>query len=306
MAVIYGYMFWGNLVGEKTPGGKALAYLSNEFVEVEEFINAVKAKQAMLAEKKQHSAEPEIENRQITAASSEPGNPEAARRNIEQAPVSISYRHNQMRVKQNSDGKFQSVPDAQPDMRSGMQANSQSEPQPDLQAKVSEAEVDSADKQAVSTSLPIRQRESAQNNVPSAAIVDAAGTNDTFVSEQVEQQLENVDKNGNVIKQALPGNAIREVWITARKAFYQRDYALSEKSYRTVIANTTDNFDAYGELGNVYFNQGKKKEAAAEYFEAAAILAQKGQTRRAKSLLGLLNHLDKGKADELRKLLSAS
>ena len=38
ITVIYGYMFWGNLAGEDTPAGKAIAYLSSEFVEVEEFI----------------------------------------------------------------------------------------------------------------------------------------------------------------------------------------------------------------------------------------------------------------------------
>ena len=52
VAVIYAYMFWGNLLGKDTPAGKAVAYLSNEFVEVEEFVNAIKAKQAQLSEEK--------------------------------------------------------------------------------------------------------------------------------------------------------------------------------------------------------------------------------------------------------------
>jgi len=73
-----------------------------------------------------------------------------------------------------------------------------------------------------------------------------------------------------------------------------------------VISNTTDNFDAYGELGNVYFNQGKKVEAAQAYFEAASILVQKGQIGRARSLMGLLRHLDKNKATELQKLIDSA
>ena len=52
VVVIYGYMFWGNLFGKETPAGKAIAYLSSEFVEVEEFVNAVKAKQAQLSGEK--------------------------------------------------------------------------------------------------------------------------------------------------------------------------------------------------------------------------------------------------------------
>ena len=63
VAVIYGYMFWGNLAGEDTPAGKALTYLSNEFVEVEEFIAAVKAKQAQLTEDKPSAAVAKSEQR---------------------------------------------------------------------------------------------------------------------------------------------------------------------------------------------------------------------------------------------------
>jgi tetratricopeptide (TPR) repeat protein len=73
-----------------------------------------------------------------------------------------------------------------------------------------------------------------------------------------------------------------------------------------VIDNTEDNFDAYGELGNVYFNQGKKQQAASAYFEAAAILIKKGQVNRAQSLMGLLRHLDKAKADELQALIESA
>ena len=46
VAVIYSYMYWGNLIGEDTPAGKALAYLSEEFETVDEFMVAVREKQA--------------------------------------------------------------------------------------------------------------------------------------------------------------------------------------------------------------------------------------------------------------------
>ena len=129
---------------------------------------------------------------------------------------------------------------------------------------------------------------------------------DKFISPIVERQLSNVDSNGKVINQSVQGDTIRESWITARKSFYRRQYELSEQSYQDVINNTTDNFDAYGELGNVYFNQGKKEAAAMAYFEAASILVRKGQIRRAKSLMGLLRHLDKNKANDLQKLIDSA
>lgn len=133
-----------------------------------------------------------------------------------------------------------------------------------------------------------------------------AGHSGAFVSAELEKQLNNVDEQGRVVKESKPADVVRESWIAARKSFYQRNYELSEKNYQDVIANTKDNFDAYGELGNVYFNQGKKKQAASAYYEAAAILVRKGQVNRAKSLMGLLRHLDKAKAEELKVLIDSS
>jgi tetratricopeptide (TPR) repeat protein len=108
-----------------------------------------------------------------------------------------------------------------------------------------------------------------------------------------------------VIDASQASASVKESWVTARKSFYQRNYEKSEQSYQNVIDSTEDNFDAYGELGNVYFNQGKNKQAASAYFEAAAILVRKGQVNRAKSLMGLLRHLDKSKADELQGLIDS-
>jgi len=214
VVVIYSYMFWGNLAGKDTPAGKAIAYLSNEFVTVEKFVDSVKAKQAQLSEHKT-SKTSALE----TAESSYTDTPHQADETMATNPVILS------------------------------------------------------------------------------------NAKETFVSAEVENQLNNVDDKGEVINGSLQGDAIRDTWVMARKSFYQRKYALSEQNYQKVIDNTEDNFDAYGELGNVYFNQGKNKQAASAYFEAAAILVRKGQVNRAKSLIGLLQNLDKSKANELQKLI---
>lgn len=260
VVVIYGYMFWGNLAGEDTPAGKALAYLSSEFVEVEEFINAVKAKQAKLNADQQHPTGNKLENE-----GSDSSKPVVADTGISQQPVSISYSHNQMLVEQNSAGDIKA------------------------QAKVV---------------LPVAAV--APEPQPKRTAEPVSTASDKFISPIVERQLSNVDSNGKVINQSVQGDTIRESWITARKSFYQRQYELSEQSYQDVINNTKDNFDAYGELGNVYFNQGKKEAAAMAYFEAASILVRKGQIRRAKSLMGLLRHLDKNKANDLQKLIDSA
>jgi tetratricopeptide (TPR) repeat protein len=289
IAVIYGYMFWGNLAGKDTPAGKAIAYLSDEFVGVREFVDAVKAKQAKLEGAQLPADNEQLSTAEDTAAPvTEQVNNEVASSDIEQQPVSISYSHNSARVEQSS-----------ADLVTAESEKSQDE-------TVMATNADSI--QSNDTALAVDQVKMAGNNAQQGSI-NAVAVNEAkevFVSPDIEKQLSNVDKSGNVIDQSLQGSSVRDTWITARKAFYQRNYELSEQSYQKVIDSTEDNFDAYGELGNVYFNQGKNQQAAAAYFEAAAIMVRKGQVNRARSLTGLLRHLDKSKADELQKLIDSN
>ncbi len=418
IAVIYGYMFWGNLAGEDTPAGKALAYLSNEFVEVEEFIASVKEKQAernqddsmasaseaeqqadigsdtggdagedvasVVAAEEDQAATTGIANTTLasTAADSTNGS------ELQQQPVNISYSHNDRPVTQNSSaiseagsmqqGKASAAAATaltSATSESSMKSNAGQSKAVQSNAEMSNAEQGKASA-AVATALTSATSETsmksnagqskavqsnaemsnAEQGKASAAAATAltsaasetsmknnAGQSNaemsnaeqgnaasgrapgpektqsaqlppkkarqasgTFVSAELEKQLNKVDENGVPVKASLAESEVRESWILARKSFYLRNYKLSEKSYRNVIENTDDNYDAYGELGNVYFNQGKRREAAAAYYEAAAILVRKGQVNRAKSLLGLLRNLDKTKADELKKLIDSS
>lgn len=307
VAVIYSYMFWGNLAGEDTPAGKAIAYLSNEFVEVEEFVNAVKAKQSQqsgkqssedngLAAMDTDAAEPGDDKLVIASVDSGDENDQTVpaggdvegentalnNRNIAQQPVSISYSHNQMQVKQDSAGGIQTeryYGDDKPAIVNN-----------DVKQNEDSLSVD-------------RQANASVNQIQSVATNDSK---DVFVTREIEKQLGNVDQQGKVKAESPQSDVIKDAWITARKSFYQRKYELSEQSYQKVIDNTDDNFDAYGELGNVYFNQGKNEQAASAYYEAAAILVRKGELQRARSLMGLLRHLDKSKAKELQELIDST
>ncbi len=284
VSVIYGYMFWGNLAGEDTPAGEALAYLSEEFVEVEEFINAVKAKQAKLSFGKESLTDVASD-----VASLESATQPVEKRNIEQLPVSISYSHNRMRMTQNSDGEI----------------NSSAVLAPQTQSAKGSTQGNKLSKQ-IKEPVPSFNREAVENTPQLQTESNTVTIQDEFVSTDIQQQLNNVDKNGRAINKPLHSDAIRDIWITARKSFYQRKYELSEQSYQDVIDNTDDNFDAYGELGNVYFNQGKNQQAATAYYEAAAILVRKGQIRRAINLLGVLRRLDNNKANELKRLIDSA
>lgn len=103
-----------------------------------------------------------------------------------------------------------------------------------------------------------------------------------------------------------PASSTRELWISAREEYHRGNIEGSISNYQQVIASSTDNYDAYGELGNVYLSRGKYREAASAYFEAASILVKQGQAGRARSLLPMLERLDRNKAEELHQLINTT
>ena len=303
VVVIYGYMFWGNLIGENTPAGKAIAYLSDEFVVVEEFVEAVKEKQAQLS-----SESPSSEGQSSKGGAAESGTSEQA----DESVASSAPPHKVTTVAGNEkpaqSAPAQLAPTQQTVATAPVLTQSRQAPQPmpnrpmsNRQGREAASRIQSSANADSSSS-----RANINDGVAGALVPSAPKYSDVFVSAKVEQQLDYVDGGGKVIAPSQQAVDVRTSWITARKSFYQRKYDLSEKSYQDVIDNTPDNFDAYGELGNVYFNQGKNKQAAAAYFSAASILIEKGQANRARGLLGLLRHLDKDKADELQKLITSA
>jgi len=287
IVVIYGYMFWGNLLGEDTPAGKAIAYLSEEFPAVEEFVAAVKEKQA-------------------TLSGSEDA-PSASSESATAAPV-VSYSYNQTQVTQDAQGMVEKTEPASVSAGSAPASAALTGESAVRQPSAGMAPGGSSSPAAMTTDTRSMQSQPVQPQIqPQPAQPQMQPqAEEKFVSAETEKQLDNIDEQGKVIDPALASEQVRENWVTARKSFYQRNYEQSEKSYQQVIDSTEDNFDAYGELGNVYFNQGKNKQAASAYYEAAAILVKKGQVNRARSLIGLLRHLDRTKADELQKLIDSS
>ncbi len=348
IGLMYSYAYWGNLTGSDTPAGKTIAYLSDEFVEVKEFVDGIKAKSrernqvedtnistSAEVSETQAAVEPVAEtdagspietdpaavesgdekdevvvsnsaatesdsqalagdtnnsDEKMTGAvetaaplskaaqpASEQPEPRVAKddsnavatkqsRQVEPQPVTINYSQNQSQVQQDSDGAI----------------------------KVVEAEDTSATVQDVQLSADMKQ----------ADVSRESASQDSFVTPEIEKELETASADGGVA--ALTPDATRSVWIDARKSFYRRDYEESEKRYKRVISMTKDNYDAYGELGNVYFHQGKNDEAAAAYLEASIILINVGEVERAKSLLGLMRFLDKEKAALLKDRIEAA
>ncbi len=132
-------------------------------------------------------------------------------------------------------------------------------------------------------------------------------SSDRYVTPEIEQSLSNISNEAVVTETAeVETLSTRELWINARKSFHRHDFESSISSYEQLISKTPDNFDAYGELGNVYFSQGEMKQAAGSYYEAAVILVRLGQLQRANSLVGMLGSMDQDKAKQLQTLISSA
>ena len=263
-----------------------------------EQINSEQTKEQAVAEEK--DSRRVVAEQTATNTATSPAGANFSQLESEQQPASISYSHNNTRVKQNSDGETESLP--QPQSLTAETENS----------LVPEAAIEVGSKPDVKS--------------------DKHVTKDGFISAEVAEQVESVNEDSGLEGNALRENAsvestsstaqslvpqataaqsstmktkmsIQDTWLLARKSFYQKEYDLSVQSYQSVIAATKDNFDAYGELGNVYFSQGGKSQAADAYLRAATILLTKGQGQRAQSLLRVLQQLDMSKANQLQHLM---
>ncbi len=404
IALIYSYVYWGNLTGTETPAGKAMVYLSDEFAFVREFIEATKRKNRQRHDETDGPDVTTAESAGETTGTSHDASQGAAAAALQQGPAVQASApspaptgkaaatpppvaagdsrkksgeaftvagHDQPATPENRDDRHpdESVTGpgdtaAKPASRAApghplaetpapQDASAQNPetarqtdretavPQP-VEKNAGIALDDAApvqqpatiryqqnailleqEKDGRVTTLQIREArklermddasgqvatvQSRQVIARSSAIrqaeLEIAEAQNGFVSPQLEQELENATANGGVA--ALTPDSVRQVWIEARKSFYRRNYEQSEKDYRRVIAMTKNNYDAYGELGNVYFHQGKNDEATEAYYRAATILAEKGQLDRARSLLGLMHFLDREKAEQLYRLVES-
>jgi tetratricopeptide (TPR) repeat protein len=97
-----------------------------------------------------------------------------------------------------------------------------------------------------------------------------------------------------------------KVLARAREAFWLRDFEVAEQQYRQLTQLEPDNPDGYGELGNMYFSQGKWDEAAAAYYEAGTRLLQEGLVAEAREMLEVIRGLNGPQADDLEGQIAAA
>ncbi len=95
----------------------------------------------------------------------------------------------------------------------------------------------------------------------------------------------------------------RDLLIDARQAFNQGKVVASEKLYIELTQLEQDNPDAYGELGNVYYSQGKWDKAGQAYYEAAVRLIAEGKYNQVSYLQRVISGLDREHAEKLSQLM---
>ena len=98
--------------------------------------------------------------------------------------------------------------------------------------------------------------------------------------------------------------SVREKLAAAREAYWLRDYATAEEKYLAMIKLDPDNPDGHGELGNMYFSQGKWDLAAAAYFEAGKRMADEGLLPEARELVDVIKGLQGSQAAELEQYIA--
>jgi len=100
-------------------------------------------------------------------------------------------------------------------------------------------------------------------------------------------------------------NDAREILLKARQMFWNGNPQGSEKLYLDLMTISDDDPDVYGELGNVYYAQGKWTQAGKAYYEAAIRLLELKKNDQVSYLLRVIQGLDSESANKLRDRLKS-
>ena len=92
---------------------------------------------------------------------------------------------------------------------------------------------------------------------------------------------------------------ILRTWQQARIAAWQGDLASAIEHYQTVVTLQPDNFDAYGEMGNVMLRSGDREGAAEAYYQAAQRINKTPYRMVSWNLLNVIARLAPQKAEQL-------
>jgi len=142
-----------------------------------------------------------------------------------------------------------------------------------------------------------------------------------FDSSEVDEEASSVDVKEAPIVKVVPEESVsnlnedktnvhltedaKRMFFMARQMYWMGDALTAEKLYLKLADIENDNPDIYGELGNVYYSQGKWNEAGKAYYEAAIRLMDLDRNNQVNYLLRVIQGLDSDSAEKLKQKISS-
>lgn len=205
--------------------------------------------------------------------------------------------------------------------------------EPASEAKVTETEKIEPQKVSITGSLDVAKVEKESKLAPTSEIIvekeaeaskiDVVSSEKTTVQEPVIATVKEDNTLQDVVKQPVETIAIKEkrnelpvvvkdrdtsserdLLISARSAFNQGDMIKSETYYIQLSELDHDNANIFGELGNVYYSQGKWDEAGQAYYEAAIRLITERKYEQVNYLQRVISGLNTEYAEKLTQRMS--
>jgi predicted Zn-dependent protease len=121
-------------------------------------------------------------------------------------------------------------------------------------------------------------------------------------SQEAEAAIE--EDSGAVEPVSRPQEKPYQLLADAREAYWLREYDTAESKYLALTRLEPDNPDGYGELGNMYFSQGKWDQAATAYYAAGVRLVEQGLLEQAEELIAVIRGLNGANADDLEQKIA--
>jgi len=147
-------------------------------------------------------------------------------------------------------------------------------------------------------------------NQKEATVVIAKVDESVVAKEAIIEPVKENNVSGNNKIEELPivvkdrdTSSERDLLISARNAFNKGRVSQSEKFYLELTRLDQDSPDAFGELGNVYYSQGKWDEAGQAYYEAAVRLISAGSYSQVVYLQRVIKGLNIEHAEKLAQLM---
>ena len=160
--------------------------------------------------------------------------------------------------------------------------------------------------EAEKTNVVLSENESNEESTVIIAKVDELAAEKEPVIEPVKEnklsENKKIEKLPVIVKDSDTSSE-RDLLINARNAFNQGAVIESEKFYLELTQLDNDNPDIFGELGNVYYSQGKWDEAGQAYYEAAVRLITEGNYNQVAYLQRVITGLNTEHAEKLAQLM---